>query len=227
MTLGGLGAGVVAGGFAAPAPGADSARRGAVSRAVAPPTPLAPNPTTTESPVYFVPLDYYHELPADCYETNLIAPREIILHWDGNEEVDRQVVQVTFDTMKFLSHSSHFAVDDRKIWQMLPMYHTLVQESHGAQGYNWAAINVEMTGINFDEEATAPSRNKVQLTLQLVAQLMDYYAIPLEHIAGHFERDLRGLKVDPGPKFLADFRKKLQTYRATRSPLKQLMIVDW
>lgn len=218
--MGGLGVGLLSLGFTFPAGGQASAPGVTRPRAGAPPTPLAAHPITLEPRIYFVPLDHYHELPPECYAANLIQPREIILHWDGNSDPDLQVAAVTFETMKLLAHSSHFVVDDRKIWQMLPMYPTLVQESHGAQGYNWGAINIEMTGINFDAKETAPSETKVRLTLLLVSQLMDYYAIQPEHIAGHYERDLRELKEDPGPKFLAKFREQLNLYRAKRSPLK-------
>jgi hypothetical protein len=50
---------------------------------------------------------------------------------------------------------------------------------------------------------------------------MDFYGIPFEHVAGHFERDPRGDKKDPGEKFMADFRTQLKAYRAKLSPTKR------
>jgi len=188
------------------------------------PTPGAPAPFTTEPRVYFVPLENYHELPPECYEANLIHPLEIILHWDGNDRRDLQLAQVTYQTLKLLKQSSHFAVDETKIWQLLPMYQTVVQESHGAKGYNWEAINIEMAGINFDAQDRRPPESQIRLTLLLVSQLMDFYGLPLAHIVGHFERDERGLKQDPGEKFLAEFRERLQAYRVKLSPLKQMLL---
>jgi hypothetical protein len=188
---------------------------------LAPPTPPTPTTTTTEPREYFVPPEDYHELPADCYAQNLIRPLEIILHWDGNRQGrDLWVTAVTYETLKLLKQSSHFAVDHKRIWQMLPMYRTRVQESYGAQGYNWAAINVEMAGINFDLPDNAPPENEVRLTVRLVSQLMDFYRIAGEHVVGHYERDDRGLKEDPGVKFMADFRERLRAYRASLSPVK-------
>jgi len=192
---------------------------------LAPPTPPTPTTTTTEPPEYFVPLEDYHELPPDCYAPNLIRPLEIILHWDGNRQGrDLWVTAVTYETLKLLQQSSHFAVDPKRVWQMLPMYRTRVQESYGAKGYNWEAINVEMAGINFDLPDNYPAENEVRLTVRLVSQLMDFYGIAIEHVVGHYERDDRGLKEDPGVKFMADFREKLKAYRASLSPIKSELI---
>lgn len=192
---------------------------------LAPPTPPIPTTTTTEPREYFVPLEDYHELPPECYAPNLIRPLEIIVHWDGNTKGrDLWVAPITFETLKLLGQSSHFAVDHKRIWQLLPMYRTLVQESHGAKGYNWEAINVELAGINFDLPENYPPENEVRLGVRLVSQLMDFYGIAFEHVAGHFERDPRGDKKDPGVKFMAGFRERLTAYRATLSPTKRLLI---
>jgi N-acetyl-anhydromuramyl-L-alanine amidase AmpD len=195
-------------------------------RVFAPPTPPVPYPTTTtEPPEYFVPLEQYHELPPECYEPNLIRPQEIIIHWDGNRQGrDLWVAAITFETLKLLSQSSHFAVDKKRVWKMLPMYRTVVQESHGAKGYNWEAINVEMAGVDFDAPDNAPPENEVRLTVRLTSLLMDFYGITFEHIAGHYERDDRGLKDDPGKKFMAAFREKLKAYRRSLSPIKQQFV---
>ncbi|OGO48857.1 MAG: hypothetical protein A2W37_06225 [Chloroflexi bacterium RBG_16_63_12] len=208
---------------------------GSKTRADSPP---APNPTsalsaperrsalkdegTTEPREYFVPPEDYHELPPECYEPNLVRPLEIIVHWDGNRKGrDLWLAPITFETLSYLRQSSHFAVDHRRVWQMLPMYQTVVQESHGAKGYNWEAINVEMAGTDFDAPENYPPENEIRLTLRLVSQLMDFYGIPFEHVAGHFERDSRGDKKDPGEKFMADFRTRLKAYRAKLSPTKR------
>jgi len=180
---------------------------------------------TTEPREYFVPLGDYHELPPECYEPNLIHPLEIIVHWDGNRKGrDLWLAPITFETLSYLQQSSHFAVDHRRVWQMLPMYQNAVQESHGAKGYNWEAINVEMAGIDFDTPENYPPENEIRLTLRLVSQLMDFYGITFEHVAGHFERDPRGDKKDPGEKFMADFRERLKDYRARLSPVKSSLI---
>jgi len=193
----------------------------------APPTPTTPNPTTDEPREYFVPLEDYHELPPECYEPNLIRPLEIILHSDDNKRGrDLWVVQITYETLKYLSHSAHFGVDYKQVWQMLPMYQTVVQESHGAKGYNWEAINVEMAGVDFDHQDNYPPENEIRLTVRLISQLMDFYHIPFAHVVGHYERDDRGLKIDPGKKFMADFRKRLKAYRAQLSPTKRWLIDD-
>ena len=196
-------------------------------RIIAPPTPTTPNPTTTEPREYFVPLDDYHELPPECYEPNLIRPLEIIVHSDGNRKGrDLWLAPITFETLKYLQQSVHFAVDYRRVWQMLPMYRTVVQESHGAKGYNWEAINVEMAGLDFDLPENYPPESEIRLTVRLVSQLMDFYRIAFEHVVGHFERDLRGDKKDPGVKFMADFREWLRAYRASLSPIKRNHISD-
>jgi hypothetical protein len=191
------------------------------SAGLAPPTPVVPTLTTHEARTCFVPVADYHELPADCYAQNLIRPLEIILHWDGNLQArDLWVAPVTFETLALLRQSAHFAVDYKRIWQMLPMYQTLVQESHGAQGYNWSAINVELAGTEFDQPENAPAESQVTLSVALVSQLMDFYHIAFEHVVGHYERDPRGLKRDPGPLFMAGFRERLAAYRGRLSPLK-------
>jgi hypothetical protein len=195
---------------------------------LAPPTPPAPAATTTERREYFVPLADYHELPPDCYEANLIRPLEIILHWDGNQKGrDLWVTAITFETLKYLKQSSHFAVDHKRTWQMLPMYQTVVQESHGSKGFNWEAINVEMAGIDFDQEGNFPPESEILLTVRLISRLMDFYGIAFEHVAGHFERDLRGEKDDPGINFMAIFRERLTTYRASLSPVKRRFLSNF
>jgi len=101
------------------------------------------------------------------------------------------------------------------------MYKTVVQESFGAMGWNWAAINVEMAGTEFDLPDNQPPPTEVDLTVRLVSQLMDFYDINFGHVAGHFERDARGLKRDPGVVFMATFRQRLANYRASLSSLKR------
>ncbi len=185
-------------------------------------TPLPPVPTTAEARQYFVPEADYHELPAGCFADNLIQPLEIIVHWDGNQHGRvNWLAPVTFGTLSFTQQSSHFAVDYKRTWQMLPMYQTVVQQSYGAKGYNWEAINVEMAGTDFDLPQNQPPDTEVQRTVALVSLLMDYYAIGFEHVAGHFERDPSGLKRDPGVKFMAEFRQMLSSYRATLAPNKR------
>jgi hypothetical protein len=194
---------------------------------LAPPTPPSPRPTTDEPRVYFVPFADYHELPPECYAQNLIRPFEIIVHWDGNRQGrDLWLAPITFETLQYVQQSAHFAVDYKRIWQMLPMHQTLVQESFGARGWNWAAINVEMAGTEFDEPENAPPESEVALTVRLVSRLMDHYAIAYEHVVGHFERDPRGDKRDPGVRFMASFRQALANYRARRSPLKDALAAD-
>jgi hypothetical protein len=173
-------------------------------------------------PVYFVPAAGYQELPADCFAANLIRPGEIILHWDGNRH-GRELwkVAVTYETLAYVKQSAHFAVDDQRVWQLLPMYRSLVQESYGAKGFNWIAINVEMAGRDFDLPEFAPDENQVRLTVRLISQLLDFYRLAPEAVFGHFERDERGLKQDPGVKFMASFREQLAAYRASLSPIKQ------
>jgi N-acetyl-anhydromuramyl-L-alanine amidase AmpD len=144
------------------------------------------------------------------------------LHWDGNRHGrDLWVTPVTFETLKLLGQSAHFAVDYKRTWQLLPMYQTLVQESYGAHGYNWAAINVELAGTEFDQPGNAPPESEVALAVGLVSQLMDFYRIATGHVVGHFERDPRGDKRDPGPRFMAAFRERLAAYRGRLSPLRQ------
>jgi hypothetical protein len=176
-------------------------------------------------PVVFTPPDDYQELPADCYSPALIQPGEIILHWDGNRngrELWKAVI--TYQTLAYVRQSAHFAVDDGRALQMLPMYRRSVQESYGAMGYNWIAINVEMAGRDFDLPEFAPAEPQVARTLRLVSQLMDFYHLPFEKVVGHYERDDRGLKQDPGVKFMASFREKLLAYRAALSPVKRQLL---
>ncbi len=185
--------------------------------AAAPPPPAVWGPRV----LLVAPADY-HELPADCYAANIIRPGEIILHWDGNRH-GRELwkVAVTYETLAYVKQSAHFGVDDRAVWQFLPLYRHGAQESYGAKGYNWTALNIEMAGRDFDQPEFAPAPGQVRLTLQLVSQLMDYYAIPFERVFGHYERDDRGLKTDPGPAFLASFRQQLAAYRALLSPARR------
>ena len=188
----------------------------------APPTPPVPRATTTQPREYFVSLDNYHELPADCYAHNLIEPLEIIVHWDGNRQ-GRQLwlAPVSYETLAYVKQSAHFAVDYKQAWQLLPMYASLVQESFGAKGYNWEAINVEMAGIDFDKPGGAPPDGEVDRTVQLVSRLMDHYQIAFAHVVGHYERDPRGDKRDPGASFMAQFRQALSAYRTSLSPVKR------
>jgi len=207
-------------------------RGGAVeARLDAPPMPATPTPmpTTDEPREYFVRLEDYHELPPECYEPNLICPLEIILHSDGNRRGrDLWLAQITYETLKYLKHSAHFAVDQTRVWQLLPMYRTVVQESHGAKGYNWEAINVEMAGVDFDapRKRNYPPEDEIRRTVRLISQLMDFYAIPFRSVVGHYERDERGIKTDPGEKFMADFRKRLRAYRARLSPFRKMLIAN-
>jgi hypothetical protein len=193
----------------------------------APPTPPVPSPTTTEPREYFVPLGAYHELPADCYAQNLIEPLEIIVHWDGNRQGrDLWLAPVTFETLAYVKQSSHFAVDYKQAWQMLPMYGSVVQESFGSMGYNWEAINVEMAGTEFDAPGGLPPDSEIVLTVALVSRLMDHYRIAFDHVAGHFERDPRGDKRDPGVRFMASFRERLAEYRASLSPVTRRHLAE-
>lgn len=180
---------------------------------------LAPQ---AESPEYFVTSANYQELPPDCYYPERITPREIILHYDANsQDKSLWVVAITYETLQRNGLSVHFAVDYKRVWQMLPMYRTQVQMSKGAQGFNATAINIEMAGTRFDEPDFYPPESEVQLTLFLVSVLMDFYRIPFENVVGHFERDLRGLKQDPGVRFMASFRQQLAAYRRTLTPTKR------
>ena len=189
-------------------------------------TPATPVPTTTEARQYFVPAPNYHELPPDCYAQNLIQPQEIIVHWDGNQRGRALwLAPVTFDTLRFTQQSSHFAVDYKQAWQLLPMYRTVVQQSFGARGYNWESINIEMAGTDFDTPGSAPPDSEVQRTVRLVSLLMDYYQIDLQHIAGHYERDPSFQKHDPGIKFMAAFRRLLADYRQALGPDKTEYLV--
>ncbi len=193
----------------------------------APPTPPVPQPATSENREYFVPLDQYHELPATCYAANLIQPLEIILHWDGNRHGrDLWLAPITFETLSLLGQSAHFAVDYKRVWQLLPMYQTVVQESYGAKGFNWEAINVELAGTDFDLPGNEPPEGEIGLGVVIVSRLMDHYQIAPEHVVGHFQRDPRGDKHDPGVKFLADFRERLAAYRRRRSPLKRELLAE-
>jgi hypothetical protein len=180
-----------------------------------------------ERMMLFVAAEHYHELPADCYAPFLIEPREIIVHWDGNRNGrDTWLAPITYQTLAYLGHSAHFAVDAYRVWQMLPMYRAQVQESYGAHGFNDVAINVELSGVDFDAPGNAPPDGQVARAVELVANLMEYYSIDLAGVAGHFERDLRGLKDDPGPAFMAAFRDRLARYRAARPVSRRRLIVD-
>jgi N-acetyl-anhydromuramyl-L-alanine amidase AmpD len=128
---------------------------------------------------------------------------------------------VTFQTLAYVKQSAHFAVDYKQVWQLLPMYASLVQESYGTKGFNWEAINVEMAGIDFDRPGGQPPDSEVALTVQLVSRLMDHYRIAFAHVVGHYERDPRGDKRDPGETFMAGFRERLAAYRASLSPVKR------
>jgi hypothetical protein len=197
---------------------------GLAAASLLPPTP-PPVATTTEAPEYFVPLADYHELPPDCYEPNLIRPLEIIVHSDGNRRGrDLWVAPVTFETLRYLSQSAHFAVDFKRVWQLLPMYRTLVQEAHGALGFNKTSVHIEMAGLDFDLPDNYPPESEIYNTVQLASQLMDYYRIAFAHVVGHYERDPRGLKTDPGRRFMEDFRLRLTRYRAGLSPLKAALL---
>jgi len=177
---------------------------------------------------YFVPLANYHELPPECYAPDVIRPQEIILHWDGNRhERKLWVAPMTYETLRYLGFSAHFAVDYQCIWQMLPMYTTVVQHSYGATGYNHLSINIELAGRDFDTPGYSPPDNEVRLAIRLVAQLMDFYGIAFEHVVGHVERDPRGNKKDPGVKFLAYFRQRLNDYRTRLTPLKHTLATDF
>jgi N-acetylmuramoyl-L-alanine amidase len=190
-------------------------------------TPQPGPPSTGEPRQYFVPAAGYHELPANCYAQNLIVPQEIILHWDGNQHGRALwLAPVTFDTLRFTQQSSHFAVDYKRAWQLLPMYQTVVQQSYGAKGYNWESINIEMAGTDFDLPENQPPETEVQRTLQLVSLLMDFYWIDFEHVVGHYERDPSRLKRDPGVKFLAAFRQRLLKYRTDLAPNKRRFWVN-
>lgn len=197
-----------------------------LSAAALGPTP-PPIATTSEPREYFVPLDDYHELPAESYEPSLIRPLEIIVHSDGNRQGrDLWVAPITFETLKLLGQSSHFAVDFKRVWQLLPMYRTVVQEAHGALGFNQTSLHVEMAGLDFDLPDHYPPESEVVNTVRLVSRLMDFYSIGFAHVVGHYERDPRGIKTDPGRQFMADFRDRLQSYRTSLAPLKRLSLSE-
>lgn len=185
---------------------------------------LAPAPpaNTAEPREYFVPLQDYHELPPESYEPNLIRPVEIIIHSDGNRQGrDLWVTAITFQTLELLGTSAHFAVDFKRIWQLLPMYRSWVQEAHGALGHNKNTIHVELAGTDFDQPDNRPPAGETLNAVRLVARLMDFYAIASTHVVGHYERDPRGIKTDPGPAYMTEFREQLAAYRAILSPLKR------
>jgi N-acetyl-anhydromuramyl-L-alanine amidase AmpD len=115
-------------------------------------------------------------------------------------------------------------VDAKRTWQLLPMYRRVVQESHGAKGYNWGAINIELAGVDFDAPGNAPPAAQTERAVRLTALLMDFYGLAFEHVVGHYERDDRGLKTDPGVQFMAGLREQLAAYRAARSPVKSILL---
>lgn len=69
---------------------------------------------------------------------------------------------------------------------------------------NMRTIAIEITGHDFDNSDSAPSRQQVANVLSLVWALMQRYNIPATHVLGHNEVQLG--KADPGKKFMALMR---------------------
>ena len=97
------------------------------------------------SGLFFDVLNRLRECPYEHRRVNKGWSKIPSSSWDGNQHGrPLWLAPVTFDTLRFTQQSSHFAVDYKQAWQLLPMYQTVVQQSYGARGYNWESINIEM-----------------------------------------------------------------------------------
>lgn len=170
--------------------------------------------------VYFG--DYYRELPETCYKNDLIKPDYIVIHTD-DQSGDCPENWETKRTFRGLGQtkSSHFAVSQDGILQMLPMYEDNVVYAIGTapqwddsgifHDYNAMSIQIEMGGRNFNDIITGTASETMvevieittEKTIGLVVELMDFYEIPIENIVGHYQIG-RG-KTDPGNLYFEEY----------------------
>lgn len=160
-------------------------------------------------------------LPPESYtwkgEIEMIRPKEIVIHWDAQENTDRRSTYTTFNglvgrTASGDPVSTHFSVgpggsqNGPAILQMLPVSENFVQRSILSDGPS-DAINIETTGRYFDDQP--PPEQQTQNLVNLLVMLMEKYNLKLANITGHLERSPDIGKIDPGQAYLNMVRAKL------------------
>ncbi|MEN6299671.1 MAG: peptidoglycan recognition family protein [Anaerolineaceae bacterium] len=159
--------------------------------------------------------DEYKELPEAEYVDEIIVPKLIIIHTDG-QTINLPQNWNTESTFFGLGTglSSHFAVSPDEILQMLPMYPHGVLHGSGAAPqyndkgeyitYNNRSIHIEMTGYRYNDMITGYASPEMvtaiekvtDKTTDLVVSLMVFYNIKIDNVLGHYQVN-RG-KADPG-----------------------------
>ncbi len=112
--------------------------------------------------------------------------------------------------LDYLAHKEKKQYFVRAYYQLssrMPGVHSLLQDFFDGPRRidpNTCTIAIEITGSNFDNQATRPGDQQIANVVSVVWALMKRYRIPACNLLGHHEIQLG--KPDPGKKFLALIR---------------------
>ncbi len=159
------------------------------------------NPSIVEDPGEAIEFGTYKPLSLENKLDAVVAPKEIILHWDGQSGYrNGWTTQGTYNGLNGQitsaytgldqSLDSHFGVGINGVDQFLPMYENGVQYSYAASGYP-DTINIEIAGSKFIDRGELNMKpEQFDYTVDLVADLLVTYDLPISAIVGHHQRDL-------------------------------------
>jgi hypothetical protein len=112
--------------------------------------------------------------------------------------------------LDYLAHKEKKQYFVRAYYQLSglrPGVHSLLQDFFDGPTRvdpNTRTIAIEITGSNFDDQATFPGNQQIANVVSVVWALMKHYRIPANSLLGHHELQLG--KPDPGKKFMALIR---------------------
>lgn len=112
-------------------------------------------------------------------ETYFLDPKVIVLHYTAGNTFPWNLVKTSFFANEEPGLSSHYVVDEKNIWEILPT--NII--SRGAYGINHVAINIEMIAEN--ENDLYKRKRTLDLTTKLVYCLMKTYSINENKVYSH------------------------------------------
>ena len=140
-----------------------------------------------------------------------ITPTMIVIHYTGGW-------YGAYETLSILDNrglSCHLGIDQNERIQMLDFFHGKVERAACTGGYNDKALNIEISGTDFDsifKDPTNPYYSRLSLStenaLETACWTRRTYGILLSQIYGHNELDPN--KHDPGFEYIKYFRDRLK-----------------
>jgi hypothetical protein len=147
--------------------------------------------------VYFSPKAVYTR------ETNPRKIDKIIVHTTGVESLE-STLHWFISPLNVHNHGSHYIVDrDGKIYYFI----SESEKANHALGYNVSSLGVECVGV-----PTKPlTHSQFDSVINLINSLQFRYGLPDSQVFGHYEKDDRNHKVDPGKGNMEKIRSRLAT----------------